>query len=77
MIDVKSIEEEVGEHEEYEDVNSDIHREYNLLVYKYASLLANYMSLKKEFQDQSKELNFYKERFKNEIRYSDSGSWLP
>lgn len=75
MIDVKSLEEEtLGE---YEDVNSDIHREYNLLVYKYAMLLSKFMNLEKDYQEVSKELNFYKERFKNEIRYSDSTSWMP
>lgn len=74
MIDVKSLEEEtLGE---YEDVNSDIHREYNLLVYKYAMLLSKFMNLEKDYQEVSKELNFYKERFKNEIRYSDSTSWM-
>lgn len=37
--------------ENVDDVNSGIHKEYNLLVFKYANLLKNYLQLLKDHQE--------------------------
>jgi len=71
MIEVKH----VGDGE-YEDVNSDIHKEYNLLVFKYAELLNEHLQLKKKFSelldrdnDHLRELLFLKAQNKKNVRY--------
>lgn len=68
--------EELKEFGEYEDVESDIHKEYNLLVFKYAQLLSNYLHLQKDYADlldrdnqALKELIFLKESMKKNIRF--------
>lgn len=71
MIEVKP----VGE-DEYEDVNSDIHKEYNLLVFKYAELLNSHLRLKKQYMDlvnkdneHLQELIFLKAQSQKNVRY--------
>lgn len=76
MIDVKekTIEDEhIGE---YDSKDMDIHKEYNLLVFKYAQLLSNYLQLQKEYAElldrdnqTLKELIFLKESAKKNIRF--------
>lgn len=75
MIEVKPVNQDP---QEYEDVNSDIHKEYNLLVFKYAELLKCYMELSKQHKDLvdhdkavTRELNDLKERYLNDkTKYS-------
>lgn len=71
MIEVKPVDED-----EYEDVNSGIHKEYNLLVFKYAELLNNYLRLKKQYMDlvdqdneHLQELIFLKAQNQKNVRY--------
>ncbi len=61
---------------EYDTEESDIHKEYNLLVFKYAQLLSNYLQLQKDYADlldrdnqTLKELIFLKESMKKNIRF--------
>lgn len=61
---------------EYDTEESDIHKEYNLLVFKYAQLLSNYLQLQKDYAElldrdnqTLKELIFLKESMKKNIRF--------
>ncbi len=55
---------------EYEDVNSDIHREYNVLVFKYAELLSRYLNVTRELETKIDELSTMKEELKRErVKY--------
>ena len=55
---------------EFEDVNSDIHKEYNVLVFKYASLLSQYLNISRELEEKTEELNNLKEELKSErVKY--------
>ena len=61
---------------EYDTEESDIHKEYNLLVFKYAQLLSNYLQLQKDYgellrrdNETLKELIFLKESMKKNIRF--------
>lgn len=70
MIGVKPVNEDP---QEFEDVNSDIHKEYNLLVFKYAQLLREYLDISKRYAELldhdnqvMKELIDIKERYLND-----------
>lgn len=55
---------------EYEDVNSDIHREYNILVFKYAELLSKYLQVTRDLEEKIDELSTLKEDLKRErVKY--------
>lgn len=49
MIEVKKDDGIDISEEETEDVNVGIHKEYNLLVFRYANLLKQYLDLQKEY----------------------------
>lgn len=58
------------DYESFEDVNSDIHKEYNILVFKYASLLSQYLKVSKELENKIDELTNLKEELKSErVKY--------
>lgn len=58
------------DYEYFEDVNSDIHKEYNILVFKYASLLSQYLKVSKELENKIDELTNLKEELKSErVKY--------
>lgn len=71
MIDIKQINEDP---QEFEDVNVDIHKEYNYLVMKYAQLLGEYLNLLKDYNNTVKEkadlenkLLYYREKVTNDL----------
>jgi len=77
-LDEAGLSDYLDEASEWED--NDIHAEYNLLVYKYANLLSNYLSLRREHQELLKrdsetleELLELKERYRrNAVKFSHS-----
>lgn len=61
---------------EYNTEESELHKEYNMLVFKYAQLLSNYLQLQKDYSElldrdnaALKELIFLKESMKKNIRF--------
>ena len=61
---------------EYNVGESELHKEYNMLVFKYAQLLSKYLYLQKEYaelldrdNEALKELIFLKESMKKNIRF--------
>lgn len=71
-----NLDENLKSYGEYKEDVSDIHKEYNLLVFKYAQLLSNYLNLQKDYakllerdNEALKELIFLKESMKKNIRY--------
>ena len=58
------------DYESFDDVNSDIHKEYNVLVFKYAALLSSYLNVSRELEHKIDELTNLKEELKSErVKY--------
>ena len=51
--------------DEIEDVNVGIHKEYDMLVFRYANLLSQFLELSKKYNDAVKELTELKEMHRN------------
>lgn len=52
------------------ELNSDIKKEYDVLVFKYAALLSNYLNVSKELEQTKQELADLKEELKSErVKY--------
>lgn len=78
MIEIIDVREADSNENQYGDVNVDIHKEYNELVFKYAELLTKHLNLLKKYKatleserDLLKQNIYLKEKFVNDrIKYS-------